>query len=45
VTLPSSLGIVNKLLHGPMSTLRCQDEPESTRVTLDVIKEAFQLEM
>ena len=39
-----SKGIINKLLHGPMSHLRHQKTPEDTRASIRQVSEAFQLE-
>ena len=39
-----SKGIINKLLHGPMSHLRQQKTAEDTRASIRQVSEAFQLE-
>jgi glutamyl-tRNA reductase len=39
-----SKGIINKLLHGPMSHLRHQKTAEDTRASIRQVSEAFQLE-
>ncbi|CAN0229518.1 unnamed protein product [Discosporangium mesarthrocarpum] len=39
-----SKGIVNKMLHGPMSVLRQPDGPEEKKNTLKILKEMFKLE-
>ena len=39
-----SKGIVNKLLHGPMSHLRQQKTADDTRASIQQVREAFQLE-
>ena len=38
-------GIVAKLLHGPMSHLRCQKEACATHAAIDQVHRAFQLDM
>lgn len=40
-----SKGIVNKMLHGPMSVLRQPDGPEEKKQALKVLKEMFKLEL
>lgn len=39
-----SKGIVNKMLHGPMSVLRQPDGPEEKKQTLKILKDMFKLE-
>lgn len=39
-----SRGIVNKMLHGPMSALRQPDGPEEKKQTLKILKDMFKLE-
>ena len=39
-----SKGIVNKMLHGPMSALRQPDGPEEKKQTLKILKDMFKLE-
>ncbi|CAM9453089.1 unnamed protein product [Phaeothamnion confervicola] len=39
-----SKGIVNKMLHGPMSVLRAPEGPEEKRRTLKILKDMFKLE-
>lgn len=39
-----SQGIVNKMLHGPMSALRQPDGPEEKKQTLKILKDMFKLE-
>lgn len=39
-----SKGIVNKMLHGPMSALRQPDGPEEKKMTLKILKDMFKLE-
>lgn len=39
-----SKGIVNKMLHGPMSALRQPDGPEEKKMTLKLLKDMFKLE-
>lgn len=40
-----SQGIVNKMLHGPMSALRQPDGPDEKKQTLKILKEMFKLEL
>lgn len=39
-----SQGIVNKMLHGPMSALRQPDGPDEKKQTLKILKDMFKLE-
>ncbi|CAM9190223.1 unnamed protein product, partial [Laminaria digitata] len=39
-----SKGIVNKMLHGPMSALRQPDGPEEKKLTLKILKAMFKLD-
>lgn len=39
-----SVGIVNKMLHGPMSALRQPDGPDEKKMTLKILKDMFKLE-
>lgn len=39
-----SQGIVNKMLHGPMSALRQPDGPDEKKMTLKILKDMFKLE-
>lgn len=39
-----SKGIVNKMLHGPMSALRQPDGPDEKKMTLKILKDMFKLE-
>jgi Glutamyl-tRNAGlu reductase, dimerisation domain len=39
-----SKGIVNKMLHGPMSALRSPEGPEQKKRTLQILKQMFRLE-
>jgi glutamyl-tRNA reductase len=39
-----SKGIVNKMLHGPMSALRSPEGPEEKKRTLKILKAMFKLE-
>lgn len=39
-----SQGIVNKMLHGPMSALRQPGGPDEKKQTLEILKDMFKLE-
>lgn len=39
-----SQGIVNKMLHGPMSALRQPGGPDEKKQTLKILKDMFKLE-